>query len=75
MLVPTPLTERSDMLKMFEHYGCYDLTDAWCAVYGFVVHLSMFVVEFLWQSTLWEDGSWGNSSLGGCLEYLGWGCT
>ena len=63
------------LLEMFGHYGCHGLTEAWCAVYGFIVNLTYFVVEFLWQSTLWEDGSWGHNGEGGCIEYLGWGCT
>jgi len=63
------------MINEMIEFGCYGWTDAWCAVYNLVVHVTVFVVQFLWHSVLWEDGSWGNSGAGGCLEYLGWGCS
>jgi hypothetical protein len=67
----------TETLIMFAEYGCYGLTTAWCAVYGFIVHLTLFVVEYLMGATLWEDGSYGDGAgtVRGCVEYLGWGCS
>ena len=63
-----------ETLTLFATYGCYGLTDAWCAVYGLVVALAQFVVEFLWGFHLYEDGSWGDGTVGDCIEVLQWGC-
>ena len=63
------------MLELFANYGCYGLTEAWCAVYGLVVAIVQFVVEWFFHSALEEDGSWANlTGPSGCAEILGWGC-
>jgi hypothetical protein len=64
----------SETLELFGTYGCYGLTGAWCAVYGLIVQLTYFIVEFLMGETLYSDGSYGEG-VGTCVEYLGWGCS
>lgn len=61
-------------LILYDTYGCYAMTELACFIYGFMVHLITWIVEVVLNSTLWEDGSWGDSGNGGCIEYLGWGC-
>ncbi len=64
--------ESDEMIEILQH--CQVAWNDWCAVWEFVIALTFFVVEFLWHSRIWEDGSWGHNGEGECLRWLMAGC-
>ncbi len=54
---------------------CEVLPTVWCGIWRFIVYLSVWVVTFLWQLPIWEDGSYGDAdTVHGCLAFLQAGC-
>ncbi len=61
------------MIEILRH--CVVDWNVWCGIWEFIVALTVWVVQVLWGTFIWEDGSYGDAdTVHGCLAWLQAGC-